>query len=484
MSPADGGSAAEAGDNKQREKAAGKYRIKRIIIAACAVLFISGGIWFFYSQGGLLPGPPAAGHADDAAFTYYTGPVMPLNIIGDAEGIAADRSIHFDFTLEEKGSRDMRVTDGYTLTNGTAGDKKVEIVYPFVSSISEVDRLAPVLTVNGGSLRAELLAGDYAGTFTGDKGHTSNRSNIESWEGYKALLTDGGYLEAAKSEKAFIADRTVTVYTFCDVTYPKEEGAAALAMEFYLPRGSSVIVNGMNGGSFDKENSFYRCSFTVAHSTGQRVIVLGEPPGEYTVQGYENGGYQKKLGSVTGKVMAQTMQFSQAVRDCMAEYRMKQGSPGQESSLLTDALLYRAVVSMFRYTLLGDHPVDRYGWMRLDELIGEAYAVPRMLYLKAPLAIPAGQSVKVESRFQKEGSCDYARKPWGANSGVWGYDMTTRLGSSVHFTGQKASLDLPQSYEIVRQNFGFDRAKGITEVALDLDEERYYLEIKSTDQGG
>ena len=68
------------------------------------------------------------------------------------------------------------------------------------------------------------------------------------------------------------------------------------------------------------------------------------------------------------------------------------------------------------------------------------------------------------------------------NQKVKGYDMVTQLGSSLSFTGQRATLLDRGLIEIVRQNFGFDLAANIKTVELDPSVEHYYLEVKQIKQ--
>lgn len=116
--------------------------------------------------------------------------------------------------------------------------------------------------------------------------------------------------------------------------------------------------------------------------------------------------------------------------------------------------------------------------MRLDDLIDESYIMNRVMYLTAQVTVPSGQSIEVDSKFIKGASYDFACAGLEENKGVTGYDMMTELDSDLEFTQQKASINLPLSYEIIRQNFGFDLANGITEVTLDMAQERYYLKIR------
>ena len=350
---------------------------KRIFIAVCAVLVI-GGVWYYIYSMFI---PRSDGHAAGSDFIVYAGPILPLNVIGDAEGIAADRSIHFSFEDVETSNHVVNVTDGYTLTNNTSGEKTIDIVYPFISGIAGSAKFTPTLSADGKDFRLELFIGDYTGGFTGEQGYMSNIDRAGSWKEYKSLLESGGYFKNALGEKPYLEDQPVTLYTFYDESFPEDALHATLAIEFYLPQGSTVMASGMNGGNSNEENSFYCYGYSVRQNTVQRVVVLGEPPSQVTVQGYANIGCKEKLDSVTGKVKVQAMLFSELIRDCMVEYLAKSGVE-KISPLVTDEKAYRAVVSMFRYTALGEEPVHRYSGINLGLLIREAYSVERVMYLK------------------------------------------------------------------------------------------------------
>ena len=64
------------------------------------------------------------------------------------------------------------------------------------------------------------------------------------------------------------------------------------------------------------------------------------------------------------------------------------------------------------------------------------------------------------------------------NEGVYGYDLVTRLGSALTFTGQSAVLEDREQIKIVRQNFGFEPESGIRTVELNPEEEHYYLAVR------
>ena len=111
---------------------------------------------------------------------------------------------------------------------------------------------------------------------------------------------------------------------------------------------------------------------------------------------------------------------------------------------------------------------DVFSWVNIQE---------RIFYTEAALTIPAGESVQVEAALPKEASFDFACAHT-ENRGIYGYDLVTRLGSTLSFTRQTAALAHTEQIAIVRQNFGFDLAAGLTSVPLAPDQEHYYLEVR------
>ena len=121
--------------------------------------------------------------------------------------------------------------------------------------------------------------------------------------------------------------------------------------------------------------------------------------------------------------------------------------------------------------------VERYDTGQLEDVISELANVDRVFYLEAEVTVPAGGSVTVEAQMTKQASYDFYCAHT-ENRGVSGYDLVTRLGSSLDFTGQSARLERGDLIEIVRQNFGFDLENGVSSVTLDPEQEHYYLEVR------
>ena len=111
----------------------------------------------------------------------------------------------------------------------------------------------------------------------------------------------------------------------------------------------------------------------------------------------------------------------------------------------------------------------------LEDIISAAQTNDRVFYLSFDLVIPSGGQVEVTALTCKDASMDFI----GDDAGEDGYDMATRLGSNLTFTGQTASISNYDHIEITGQNFGFDPDHAIDQVELDAAQEHYWLEVRT-----
>jgi hypothetical protein len=467
------------------------------------------GLNFAFPFGGSAGG---AGHDGGTVFMSYAGPVFPLTFAEVAEGVTAARDIAFDFrdfwetTFADdrsvtKSPSEIYVTDEYVLKNDTASDITASVVYPFAGSFDDLHRLRPALYLDGMPLETELYAGQYSGGFTGvwsgdaADDSMSNLAPLDSWEGYKTLLSDGEYKNAVFTELPPL-DTTVIVYEFGNpYAAPSSAISPTLAARFNLDYDKTTVLSYFfNGGEFDPDSGRMRLSFSVPKD-GERLggsdrpycmVVLGDDISNLTTQGYRNGGckpgdelegvtadvtrYEARLGDVLLRLLA----------DFMSIYDMGQFMPERGLEMV---LLYRASAELlYGYGALAANPASRYNRSGygdgLDGIFAEMLHHDRVFYLKAEVSIPAGGSVTLRADMIKAGSFDYycARTE---NEGLYGYDTVTKLGSNLAFSALRAELLNPEQIEIARQNFGFDIANGVTAVTLDMNVEHYYMEVRA-----
>lgn len=468
-------------------------------IAACAVVVI--GISSALVLQNLLPfggnaGSSGSGHAEGSSvFMSYAGPVFPLTLSDPDNTITASRNIAYDFSLPSDDSLRVwgtDVTDSYTLSNTSEKDKIVTVLYPFAGSFDDLNKQMPDIAIGDQQVSPALYAGGYSGGFTGvydgDKPNGSeNILQLNSWEGYKSLLKDDSYQSNAFSPYPVLSQQ-VTVYTFSDFNAPFEEyNAATQAISFTIdPDKTTILQYGFEGGELG-DDGFRRYSYFVPDGVSMRsntklLIVLGDDITGYTLQGYKNGATESgnELDDVSVTVTRSQEVLSDVMGRLIDDFFATYGDGTMQT--VPDEMFLGAVSEfLYEYGLLSDTTRDRYQYGMLEDIISETKNLKRVFYLEFPVTIPAGETVSVTASMHKEPSFDFGCSG-SDNVGIQGYDMVTRLGSNLHFSGLTAELVNTELIEIIRQNFGFDLESGIDRVTLDSDTPHYYLEIRTVDK--
>ena len=467
---------------------------------------------------GLIPlqfGATAGGSGHDAATTFmsYAGPVFPLTLAEENEAITAERDITLDFApwepfwheadfLDEggfwKSGTDILVTDAYTLQNQAAEDQAVTVLYPFASSLLELETYLPTLTLDGAEAETALYVGAYSGGFEGaygrsllegDPAGSDNLDYAESWEDYTALLQDGTYLANALADGPDVSGIPVTVYRFTDPYGPAADDAAPnpyIRVAFDLDYAETTVLScGFNAGWYDPEGGTMMQGFSLRERqrSGDQapyyLVILGQDVQNMTVGGYVTGGTDadtKPLAGCGVTVERYESDLDTALREVAAQI-YREIFP-EEAPAVDFETCYRAFLEyLLAYGPLSDDPTDRYsnGW--LEDVVSGAWSVDRVCWLAADVTVPAGCSVTLTASMAKAGSYDFYCADRG-NRGLYGYDLVTALGSCLTCTEQRATLEDQGFIEIVRQNFGFDLAQGVKTVALDPAEPHYYLEVR------
>ena len=218
--------------------------------------------------------------------------------------------------------------------------------------------------------------------------------------------------------------------------------------------------------------------------TNDLLDIIGEANDEfihdiesYELQGYLDGSCTpgEEIDDVSATVTREEMILGEILRE-IAEIRYAAISANEfdgdhnrylDKQISLD-MYYQAIVKHFAtYGPLGADPKERYAFGMLTDVISEVTYHDRILYFSFEVTIPAGSSVEVNVEQFKYASFDFDCSG-SENAGINGYDMVTSLGSNIAFTGQMASISNYDTIEIVRQNFGFDIAGGITNVDLAL----------------
>lgn len=501
--------AALAGEVKRPRR---KFRPWMGVCAALAVVVL-GGAWLMTNVG--LGGSSAGGGGHDEASTFmsYAGPVFPLTLAEENDSITAQRDVALDFSPWEpvevdghtRRSDHILVTDSYTLTNHSAEDQTVTFLYPFASALHQLGESMPTLQADGTELETTLRVGAYSGGFEGvwdgtlggDPEGSVNLDYAESWEDYKALLSDGTYLSNALGEGPSVSGIPVTVYAFTDPYSPPEDEEAgipnpSLQARFDLDYDKTVVLSwGFHSGHYDQENGTMIQGFSIPQP-GERgygeetyyLLVVGEDIRNLTTGGYVTGGADPDTPALEGcgvTVERYESDLDTMLRTILTPYwedREWEDVYGNLSWKIDFELWYRTFLEyLLSYGLLSPHTAERYGAGWLADIAGDVSVVDRVCWLEGEVTIPAGGSVSLTAAMTKEASYDYYCAHT-ENQGIKGYDLVTRLGSNLTCTAQTATLEDRGLIEIVRQNFGFDLENGVNTVDLDPETEHYYLEVK------
>ena len=519
---------------------------RRLLAAAACLAVICGGAYLAGTlRMGGRAGAGGSGHSEASTFMSYAGPVFPLTTAEETSSITAERNITLDFApwipawlsneemladrtwlteaerqealaqydeLYPEGGRwrssdDILVTDAYTLANPSQEDQTVTLLYPFATSLNDLGRLTPTLTLDGSELETALHVGAYSGgfegvwdgTIVGDPEGSVNLDYADSWEDYKNLLSDGTYLANALGVGPDVSGIPVTVYKFTDPYGPlKDEEAGvpnpSLQVGFDLDYSRTAVLTwGFDSGNFDRENGTMIQGFSIPQpgelGYGEDVyclLVLGEDIQNMTTGGYVTGGADPDTEPLEGcgvTVERYESDLDTMLREILAPVwqELRQNTYEQDGAELDVDFetWYRAVLEyLLAYGILSPSGAERYGAGWLEDIVSDVDTIDRVCWLEAEITIPAGDSVTLSASMTKEASYDFYCAHT-ENQGVIGYGLVTALGPTVDFTGQTASLVNTENIEIVRQNFGFDLEAGITEVALDPAEPHYYLEIRA-----
>jgi len=441
---------------------------------AAALVLVVGLARFFPRMGGASAGGDGIiGEAapGEVAFMSYAGPALPLTVLDGPEGLPATREVAWDFRSTQDAQvysvRSAVVTDTTAITNDRGEDLTVTVGYPVAASLRDDGEVFPALTVNGDRLEVELLWGDAP----------ERAFRMESWEDYEVTLEDGSYLEAAREDAPELG-QVVTVWELSDEAAPGLDDrnlAPTLAVSFQIDEEKTqVYTYGFNGAEIS-EDGFRRYSFFVRGDKEPKqkryLIFLGEPPAEYAMGGYENGGCEKVLDGVTAKMTA----FTTTLGDLLD--RLAEDSADALSRLEDLRRALRRVMDQF----LSEPPEERYGVM-MEDLISHALVAGRVVWATAEVVIPRGETVTVVARYEKGPSYDYAC----ANTqrkGLYGWDLAVRLGSNLDFKRVTARLEGVQRLEVVRNDFGFDQEAGVLEVEIPPEREHCAMEVRLVPAG-
>ncbi len=437
-------------------------------IAAAVAILVAGTIF------GSIFLPMLGGNSSDGGiidsvdgYLAYAGPILPLTA-DNPDGITATRDTNFDFQ-ELKVQNDITISDSYTLNNNTDSDIIINASYPFISTVEEVSKLRPTITVDGENKETSLTVLEQGSPFY-------SGVDLSSYEGYKDYLTDENY-KISDFSLSSIFDREVIVYEVTGYSGENEEyPPATIAINFKASDGYMVLGYGFTGGT-GYEDGMTDLSFDVGGFNTKYIICLEDDITDIEIKGYKNGNTSDESNRLDG-LYADYIKYTANLQDILGvvveDYLQRHESGG---ALTLEVVLYtlsEALIDKLDQPQNSEVENSLDAYFLEDYLSYAAFSAERIFYSNFEVLIPAGSSVQIDSTFIKQASYNYGGM---GNDELSGYTLATTLGSTLVFTEQTASIENYQNIEILTQNFGFDLDANINEVTLDLETSQYYLDI-------
>ncbi len=442
-------------------------------------------------------GGGSGGGKDGYSYMEYVGPVLPLTSAKECNDITAARYVDYDFSpyrsrqytsaggdTYSRWNSEAVVTDRYVLENRGAADETLTLLYPAELTLGDALDHLPTITVNGEPAEARLYPGFYAGGFEdawggNDPAGSLNLANPRCWEDYAALLSDPAY--SARAMQAYpVLEQPVTVYRVDNYAVEETDASApTLRMSFSVDFDRTAVLSwNANGGTNDRENG--RCSRSTSGLAWQPrpmyLILSGDDIDGYTLQGFRNGGCNEgeEIG-ISATVTRYETTLDALLRELLSDWiDQRRGDANSVASVLPFDTLIGAVSDVLaRYGALSERPAERYSFGRLEDVF-DFFSMRRVMYLRFEMTVPAGGTAEVCAVMHKQASRDYTGKTRNVN----GYDLATRLGSTLRFTEQTASVSHTDAVRILENSFGFDPERGVTEAALDLRTEHYWMQVE------
>ena len=366
------------------------------------------------------------------------------------------------------------MTDRYTIQNSSGEACTATVLYPFVSSLSDLEALRPQLSVDGAGTETAIYPGAFPGWFgpaSPEPEQAEQRWNLrhaESWTEYQTLLS-GSYQSDALAPKS-LPGQTAYVYSFT-ASGNTTASAATLAITVDAdPEQTTILTYGINGYGLDDATGQPQYSyFTNEHRQSLHLLaVLGQDLTGCAMQGYTDGSCEqgKELDTLEGTVTRTELPLAELLRQ-IAAAQLGADASADEVKRLAAA----AAELLTQYGVCSATPAERYSEGRLDDLLQDAETVQRVCYAAAEITIPAGGTVCVEAVFRKPHSFDF----FGFyNELVDGYGIMT-TGSALTLQNQTARLDTHGLVTIYGQNFEFDGQGNA--VPLSAQTEYYYLNL-------
>ena len=442
-------------NRKQQGRTRSRFTAKEILGFLAMVVVLVGSPMLVLK---LLESPEAG------SYRFYESPILPLSSLSGGAGVEVERLVTLDFGVyEEKAFRtqeEVLITDTYILTNTTPENITMDLRWGFHTQIQALDTdLLPTITVDDQPVQARVLP-------TYDRDGVLNGAG--DFSGYAEALGKLDLLGDAMNPTPEW-DVPVKVYHFSNIAYEGERVNVWLKVSGKY--GDTTNIWTRTYGACTQEKGGVEVIFMTGEDAW--LYVIGDDLEDLTI----NGSLYRDLGGIdqyseTEGVTYELETYQSTFMECLWEASMA-FTPEEGASngdLVTAEMRYD--FAMRRIADSGSQLPG--GFHRMNTLFERIYNADQMIYWVFPVEIPTGDTVTVSATYRKQSN-------YNSDGERHGYDIATTLGSNLNFTEQRVRLVNTDSVTIAEegmaQNMDFDLNGGVLETALDLTQERYYLDL-------
>lgn len=394
----------------------------------------------------------------------YQGPVFALTATGDTQKLAARRSLKADIVTEtdiitNTGSPGiqplLQITDSYQIKNTSDMDKTLQLLYPFTGVLNQAqDPDGEILEVSG---QEKPLQISYS--FGGSIAEYENMDSFMEALSGEAMKE---YQEQALEKEADWG-RQVSVYTISvQGKTGSDQAEQCVAGITVKGAGADTLTFGFDHSFEREEHTAYHCFFVSEDQEKRYLIVTGETQGEPELEFYTNLDCEEKAEGMQYQMQRQRMAYKDALRLC-TDTAFRQMDQEYEKGIYAAELpeymnadaAFRALTVTSTEDDFYDTLTERYHSTELQEISNRMFAEIRIVYAMGTVTIPAGETVKVTARTQKQqenGHYVFADGPLRTDS--FRYDFLSGAQNRLRIKKTDFQLHLADEWEIMKQNMG------------------------------
>ncbi|MBQ8198984.1 MAG: hypothetical protein IJZ76_06125 [Lachnospiraceae bacterium] len=425
----------------------------------------------------------------EAFVEFNPGPLMPVTLAQANSSVTAQRDMTYDFSnVTKKSDGFVAIRDSYEFTNSSDEDQTVTLLYPYQGTIYEMNNGSkPEVTVNGEKVSADMQTGAYYGKDS--CGYEQLLSFAHSTDEMDCIIGDVASHADAKSVDEELWNKNVLVYEFSDVKCvgdPTEYGA--YVAKFKVDDYKNVYFQDIGGVTY-YEGYLYVGFYVedVMNGDTPKIIFLnGKEPTDYSEQGYSCMEFfeQYEVDGISASMTKREMTFGKVFEEVMESNRVAEQWGEERELSAQEQQLFEGFAAQIVSDVVARNAKDgeyddmsAYFSNSLSDMAYYAYTGTTLFLVKNEVTIPAGESIRVEYEYLKQGMHELTC-PEPNFFDCYGYDNAINMGTNMTFTKQVANIAEKGNIEIVDQNYQFDLEAGVKSVELALDAERYYMIVR------